>query len=72
MRSHAGIEAYSARRFGRIWCAERFSWRFTTLMRRLSDDGPITAKFQQNELDYSLHSEPGARSIAENNRGSAT
>ena len=35
-------------------------------MHRFPDDGPITAKFQQAELDYLLHSESGARTIAEN------
>ncbi len=65
-RSHAGIDAYSARCLGRIWRAERFSWWFTTLMHRFPDDGPITAKFQQAELDYLLHSDAGARTIAEN------
>ena len=64
--SQAGIDAYSARCLGRIWRAERFSWWFTTLMHRFPDDGPITARFQQAELDYLLHSESGARTIAEN------
>lgn len=64
--SQAGIDAYSARCLGRIWRAERFSWWFTTLMHRFPDDGPITAKFQLAELDYLLHSEAGARTIAEN------
>lgn len=64
--SQAGIDAYSARCLGRIWRAERFSWWFTTLMHRFPDDGPITAKFQQAELDYLLHSDAGARTIAEN------
>lgn len=30
------------------------------------DDGPIVGKLQQAELDYVLHSESAARSIAEN------
>jgi p-hydroxybenzoate 3-monooxygenase len=64
--SHAGIDAYSARCLARIWRAERFSWWFTSLMHRFPDDGPISARFQQAELDYLLHSEAGARTIAEN------
>ena len=35
-------------------------------MHRFAEDGPIAAKFQQAELDYLLHSEAGARTIAEN------
>ncbi|MBI2309116.1 MAG: 4-hydroxybenzoate 3-monooxygenase [Rhodocyclales bacterium] len=65
-RSEAGIDGYSARCLRRIWKAERFSWWFTQLMHRFPDDGPIAAKFQEAELDYLLHSEAGARSIAEN------
>jgi p-hydroxybenzoate 3-monooxygenase len=64
--SEAGIDAYSARCLRRIWKAERFSWWFTMLMHRFPDEGPITAKFQQAELDYLLHSEAGQRTIAEN------
>jgi p-hydroxybenzoate 3-monooxygenase len=65
-RNAAGIDAYSARCLRRIWRAERFSWWFTALMHRFPDDGPIVAKFQHAELDYLLHSESGARTIAEN------
>ncbi len=64
--SQAAIEAYSQRCLARIWKAERFSWWFTSLMHRFPDDGPIVARFQQAELDYLLHSEAGARTIAEN------
>ncbi|PKO39315.1 MAG: 4-hydroxybenzoate 3-monooxygenase [Betaproteobacteria bacterium HGW-Betaproteobacteria-18] len=65
-RSDAGIDGYSARCLRRIWKAERFSWWFTQLMHRFPDDGPISAKFQEAELDYLLNSEAGSRSIAEN------
>ncbi len=65
-RSDAGLDAYSQRCLARIWKAERFSWWFTSLMHRFPDDGPIVAKFQHAELDYLLHSEAGARTIAEN------
>jgi p-hydroxybenzoate 3-monooxygenase len=65
-RSTAGLDAYSQRCLARIWKAERFSWWFTSLMHRFAEDGPIVAKFQQAELDYLLHSEAGARTIAEN------
>jgi p-hydroxybenzoate 3-monooxygenase len=65
-RSDAGIDAYSERCLRRIWRAERFSWWFTNLTHRFPDDGPIAAKLQRAELDYLLHSDAGARTIAEN------
>ncbi|WP_223912937.1 4-hydroxybenzoate 3-monooxygenase [Rhodoferax lithotrophicus] len=65
-RSEEGIDTYSARCLRRIWKAERFSWWFTSLMHRFPDDGPITAKFQEAELDYLIHSHAGSLSIAEN------
>jgi len=65
-RSDAGIDHYSERCLRRIWKAERFSWWFTSLMHRYPEDGPIVGKLQQAELDYVLHSESAARSIAEN------
>lgn len=65
-KTEAGIDGYSARCLKRIWKAERFSGWFTLLMQRFPDDGEIVAKFQEAELDYLLHSESGARTIAEN------
>lgn len=64
--STAGIEAYSERCLRRIWKAERFSWWFTSIMHRFPEDSPITAKLQQAELEYLIHSEAGSRTIAEN------
>ena len=64
--SRAGIDGYSARCLARIWRAERFSWWFTGLMHQFPGEGPIHAKLQQAELEYLLHSDTGARSIAEN------
>jgi p-hydroxybenzoate 3-monooxygenase len=65
-RSELGLDSYSERCLRRIWKAERFSWWFTTLMHRFPEDGAITAKFQEAELDYLFHSEAGSRTIAEN------
>jgi p-hydroxybenzoate 3-monooxygenase len=65
-RTEIGIDRYSERCLRRIWKAERFSWWFTSLMHRFPDDGPIVGKFQEAELDYLIHSESGARTIAEN------
>ena len=64
--SSLGIDHYSARCLRRIWKAERFSWWFTSLMHQFPEDSPITAKFQEAELDYLLHSAAGSLSIAEN------
>jgi p-hydroxybenzoate 3-monooxygenase len=64
--SEEGIDSYSARCLRRIWKAERFSWWMTSLMHRFPDDGPITARFQEAELDYLIHSHAGSLSIAEN------
>ena len=67
-RNHSehGIDTYSERCLRRIWKAERFSWWMTTLMHRFPDDGPITGRFQEAELDYLLNSRAGSLSIAEN------
>jgi p-hydroxybenzoate 3-monooxygenase len=65
-QSQAGIDDYSRKCLGRIWRAERFSWWLTQLMHRFPHDDQITAKFQQAELDYLMHSEAGLRTIAEN------
>ncbi|MEW6694273.1 MAG: 4-hydroxybenzoate 3-monooxygenase [Pseudomonadota bacterium] len=65
-RSDAGLDGYSQRCLRRIWRAERFSWWFTSLMHRFPGEGEIAQKFQEAELDYLIHSEAGARTIAEN------
>ena len=65
-QSEHGIDTYSERCLRRIWKAERFSWWMTTLMHRFPEDGPITSRFQEAELDYLLNSHAGSLSIAEN------
>jgi p-hydroxybenzoate 3-monooxygenase len=64
--SDAGLDAYSARCLRRVWRAERFSWWFSTLMHRFDEDRELSARFQEAELEYLLHSEAGMRTIAEN------
>jgi len=64
--SEAGIDSYSERCLRRIWRAERFSWWFTSLMHHFPENGDIGQKFQEAELDYLIHSEAGARTMAEN------
>lgn len=65
-KSNHGIDTYSERCLRRIWRAERFSWWFTTLMHKFPDEGEISQKLQEAELDYLIHSESGSRTIAEN------
>ena len=65
-KTDAGIDSYSERCLRRIWRAERFSWWFTGLMHRFPENGDIGQKFQEAELDYIIHSEAGALSVAEN------
>ncbi len=65
-QSEAGIEAYSERCLRRVWRAERFSWWFTGLMHRFPESGLIEQKLQDAELDYLVHSEAAAQSLAEN------
>jgi p-hydroxybenzoate 3-monooxygenase len=65
-KTEAGIDTYSERCLKRIWRAERFSWWFTSLMHHFPENGPIGQKMQDAELDYIVHSETGARSVAEN------
>ncbi|PKO43373.1 MAG: 4-hydroxybenzoate 3-monooxygenase [Betaproteobacteria bacterium HGW-Betaproteobacteria-3] len=65
-KSQAGIDTYSDTCLRRIWKAERFSWWFTSLMHHFPENGPIGQKLQEAELDYLVHSEAAARSVAEN------
>jgi len=65
-RSDAGLDGYSQRCLRRVWRAERFSWWFTSLMHLAGDGDPIGEKLRDAELDYLLHSEAAARTLAEN------
>ena len=65
-RSDAALDTYSDRCLRRVWKAERFSWWFTSLMHRFPDEGEIAQKLQEAELDYLVHSQAGAMTIAEN------
>jgi len=59
------LDEYSQRALGRVWKATRFSWWFTTLMHRFSDER-FAHKLQLAELDYLVHSDAASRAFAEN------
>jgi p-hydroxybenzoate 3-monooxygenase len=59
------LEEYSERALARVWKATRFSWWFTTLMHRFSDEA-FAHKLQLAELDYLCGSKAASTSFAEN------
>ena len=59
------IDDYSRRALERVWKATRFSWWFTTLMHRFSDD-PFAYRLQNAELSYLASSEAASKAVAEN------
>jgi p-hydroxybenzoate 3-monooxygenase len=63
--SAALLEEYSARALKRVWKATRFSWWFTMLMHRLSDEA-LTHKLQLAELDFIAESRAASQVLAEN------
>src|SRR2546421_9607579 len=64
-RSSTLLDEYSARALGRVWKATRFSWWFTTLMHRFSDD-PFAHRLQLAELEYLARSTAASHTVAEN------
>jgi p-hydroxybenzoate 3-monooxygenase len=62
------LDEYSARALSRVWKATRFSWWFTALMHRFSDD-PFAHRLQLAELDYLSGSSAAATAMAENYAG---
>jgi p-hydroxybenzoate 3-monooxygenase len=62
------LDEYSARALSRVWKATRFSWWFTKLMHKFSDDA-FARKLQLAELEYLASSEAASRSVAENYAG---
>lgn len=59
------LEQYSARALTRVWKATRFSWWFTTLMHKFSDD-IFAHRLQLAELDYLSSSPAASQAMAEN------
>jgi p-hydroxybenzoate 3-monooxygenase len=61
----AGLDGYSEACLKRAWAAVRFSWWFTSLMHRFSDDA-FAHRLQLAELDYLRGSRAARQSLAEN------
>jgi p-hydroxybenzoate 3-monooxygenase len=59
------LDGYSAHALARVWKATRFSWWFTTLMHKFSDE-TFAYKMQLAELDYLSQSTAAASAFAEN------
>jgi p-hydroxybenzoate 3-monooxygenase len=59
------IDGYSAQCLRRIWKAVRFSWWFTSLTHKFSED-PFSHRLQLAELDYLTGSAAALTSVAEN------
>jgi p-hydroxybenzoate 3-monooxygenase len=64
-RDDGGLDAYSATCLRRTWMAERFSWWFTSMTHRFSDDA-FAYRMQLAELDYVTGSKAGMTTVAEN------
>ncbi|RJG43740.1 4-hydroxybenzoate 3-monooxygenase [Mesorhizobium sp. DCY119] len=65
-RSSAGMDAYSGKALSRVWKAVRFSWWMTTMLHRFPDTDAFGQRIQEAELDYLVHSQAAATSLAEN------
>jgi len=63
--STALLDEYSARALDRVWKATRFSWWFTMLMHRLSDE-VLAHRLQLAELGYIAESRAASQAMAEN------
>lgn len=59
------LDRYSDACLRRIWKAIRFSWWFTSMLHKFSDD-PFDYRLQLADLDYFTGSEAGRTTIAEN------
>jgi len=63
-RTHL-LDTYSERALRRIWMAERFSWWFTSVTHKFSDEA-FGRRLQLAELDYLAGSTAALTSLAEN------
>jgi p-hydroxybenzoate 3-monooxygenase len=59
------LHEYSTRALARVWKATRFSWWFTMLMHKLSDEA-LAYQLQLAELEYLAQSRAASQVVAEN------
>lgn len=64
--SEAGIDAYSDRALDRVWRAERFSWRFSSLVHRYPDQSGFDLRIQQAEFNFLRSNQSAQKAMAEN------
>jgi p-hydroxybenzoate 3-monooxygenase len=64
-RSAKALNLYSEKALRRAWKAVRFSWWFTSISHKFSDD-PFANQLQLAELDYLSGSRAALTSLAEN------
>ncbi|MEU4678859.1 4-hydroxybenzoate 3-monooxygenase [Micromonospora sp. NPDC023737] len=60
------LDGYSAAALRRVWRAQHFSWRMTSMLHRLEKDDPYETKLQAATLRYVVTSPAYATSLAEN------
>lgn len=70
-KDDSGLDSYSARCLKRVWRAVQFSWWFTSMTHRFSND-PFEHRIQISELDYITSARAGQTMMAENYVGKAT
>lgn len=70
-RSGAGIDAYSEKALRRIWAAELFSWRMTSMLHDFRDGDSFARQLQLADLRQLVSSPSVARAFAEGYVGAA-
>ncbi len=59
------LNAYSPRALERVWKAQQFSYRMTTMLHTLPDESPFDRRRQLGELTSIVTSRPGSAHLAE-------
>lgn len=59
------LEDYSRKALARVWKAEMFSWRMTSMLHHFPEEGGFHHRVQQADLDFTLGSEAAKKAIAE-------
>jgi p-hydroxybenzoate 3-monooxygenase len=60
------LERYSQTCARRVWNAQRFSLRMTTMLHRFAEDDPFHRRLQLAELEHTVSSRAAATALAEN------